>query len=350
MLRTTLLALVAPLVFLAACGKAKQTAATIAEDSALAHDIAMAGRDSLAEPVMTDLSTGTPSADSVASAPEALPVSAAPPAPMTPQRVQASAPRSEIKTSPARVEEKKSPPRVSEAARTKATASRLAGTAPALSLATPTTDPATGREMPARPTTSAPPLPLPETPPPEAVEPEPDQPEVVAESEPDVRVRAGSAAAPPARTGGGRVLDPTSGEPSSGTIPAGVALALNSRSRICTNVHRVGQTFNATVARPVSGAGGAVIPAGATALVEITELRRGGTEGEPIRMGFHVSSVSFGGNSYPVTATATSAAIARIRKKSSSGQAEAISPASEADGCVPTGGRINARLNSSIRF
>lgn len=343
------MALVAPLVFLAACGTETKTAATIAEDSALAHDIAMAGRDSLAEPVMTDLSTGSPAVDSVALAPEPVTVSVTPPAPKPPPPSRPVAARAETKKSAARVEEKKPAPRVPDP-RAKVSVPRLAARAPAVSLAKPTPDPASGREVPARPTTSAPPLPLPETPPPEAEEPEPDQPETpVVEADADNRVRAGSGAAAP-RTGGGRVLDPVSSEPASGTIPAGVSLALNSRSRICTNVHSVGQTFNATVARLVSGAGGAVIPAGATALVEITELRRGGSEGEPIRMGFRVESVTFGGNSYAVNATATSAAISRIRKKSSTGQAEPISPSAEADGCVPTGGRINARLNSSIRF
>jgi len=47
-----------------------------------------------------------------------------------------------------------------------------------------------------------------------------------------------------------------------------------SGSRICTNTNHVGDRFNATVTQAVVGSNGAVIPAGATASVEVTALKR----------------------------------------------------------------------------
>src|SRR6185503_3929208 len=59
-----------------------------------------------------------------------------------------------------------------------------------------------------------------------------------------------------------------------GSIAAGTEINLSSNSRVCTNTHKVGQRFSATVSNTVTGSNGATIPAGATATVEITELSR----------------------------------------------------------------------------
>src|SRR5215208_5502485 len=59
-----------------------------------------------------------------------------------------------------------------------------------------------------------------------------------------------------------------------GTIPAGATLSLASRSKVCTNTNNVGDRFNATVTSAVTGSNGAVIPAGATATIEVTQLKR----------------------------------------------------------------------------
>src|SRR5688572_25230960 len=59
-----------------------------------------------------------------------------------------------------------------------------------------------------------------------------------------------------------------------GTIPAGATLNLASGSKVCTNTHKVGERFNATLTNAVQGSNGAVIPAGATATVEVTQLKR----------------------------------------------------------------------------
>src|SRR2546423_4204222 len=170
-----------------------------------------------------------------------------------------------------------------------------------------------------------------------------------------------------------------------GTIPAGSTLTLASNSTVCTNTYKVGQRFNASVTDAISGSNGAVIPAGATAAVEVTELKRSENANDPVRMGFRVVSVSFGGHTYPVSATTTDAQVTRVKNQPKgkdvqkvvggaaigaiAGQilgrstkatvigaaaggaagAAAAAATSNYEGCVNSGSRITATLNSSTQ-
>lgn len=170
-----------------------------------------------------------------------------------------------------------------------------------------------------------------------------------------------------------------------GTIAAGSTLNLASGSTICTNTSKVGQRFNATLTQAVSGSNGAVIPQGATALIEITELKRSENVNDDVVMGFRVVSVSFGGKTYPVSATTSYAQVNKVRNQPKSkdvqkvvggaaigaiagqilgkstkatvigaavgGAAGAGAAAATAnyEGCVNSGGRITATLNSSTQ-
>ncbi len=170
-----------------------------------------------------------------------------------------------------------------------------------------------------------------------------------------------------------------------GTIAAGSTLNLASGTKICTNTSRVGERFNATLTQSVSGSNGAVIPAGATATIEITELKRSENVNDNVVMGFRVVSVSFGGKTYPVSATTSYAQVNKVRNQPKSkdiqkvvggaaigaiagqilgkstkatvigaaagGAAGAGAAAATAnyEGCVNSGGRITATLNSSTQ-
>jgi len=170
-----------------------------------------------------------------------------------------------------------------------------------------------------------------------------------------------------------------------GTIPAGATLSLASGSKICTNTSRVGERFNATVTSPVSGSNGAVIPVGATANVEVTELKRSENANDDVRMGFRVVSVTYGGHTYPISATTTDAQVSKVKNQPKSkdvqkvvggaaigaiaGQilgkstkatvigaaaggaagAAAAAATSNYEGCVNSGARITAQLNSSTQ-
>ena len=170
-----------------------------------------------------------------------------------------------------------------------------------------------------------------------------------------------------------------------GTIPAGSTLNLVSGSKICTNTNRVGERFSATLTSAVSGSNGAVIPAGATATVEVTELKRSENSNDNVVMGFRVVSVNFGGHTYPVSATTTYAQVSKVKNQPKgkdvqkvvggaaigaiAGQilgkstkatviggavgaaagAGAAAATANYEGCVNSGARLTATLNSSTQ-
>jgi len=171
-----------------------------------------------------------------------------------------------------------------------------------------------------------------------------------------------------------------------GTIAAGTALSLASSSRVCTNTNKVGDVVYATVQTPVTGSNGVTIPAGARVALTITQLKRSENANQKIQMGFRVESVSFGGNTYPVSASVTYAQVDRVRNEPQSKDVQkvatgaavgavlgrilgkstkstviggAVGAAAGAgaaattanyEGCVPAGGRITARLDNSVQI
>jgi hypothetical protein len=170
-----------------------------------------------------------------------------------------------------------------------------------------------------------------------------------------------------------------------GTIAAGSTLNLASGSKICTNTNKVGDHFTATVSNAITGSNGAMIPAGATADVEVTELKRSENANDNVVMGFRVTSVRFGGHTYPVSATTSYAEVNKVRNQPRSkdvqkvvggaaigaiagqilgrstkatvigaavgGAAGAGAAAATAnyEGCVNSGGKITATLNSATQ-
>lgn len=180
--------------------------------------------------------------------------------------------------------------------------------------------------------------------------------------------RPGSAAA----NGGGAV----------GTIAAGATLNLHATDKVCTNTNAVGDHVTATLDGAVAGTNGASIPSGATVNMTVTQLKRSENSGDPIVIQFAVNSVSFGGHTYPIDASVTSASVDRIRDeskakdlqkvgvgavagaiagkligKSTKGAviggaigagagAAAAAETANYQGCVPSGGSIVVKLNS----
>ncbi|HEY7897078.1 MAG TPA: hypothetical protein VIC03_01570 [Gemmatimonadaceae bacterium] len=170
-----------------------------------------------------------------------------------------------------------------------------------------------------------------------------------------------------------------------GTIAAGSTIALTSDSRVCTNTNQVGQTITGTVAQSVAGSNGATIPAGAKVALEITKLKRSENVKDNIEMDFRVKSVSFGGRTYPVTATVASAQVDRVKNQPSSKDVQKVATGaavgaivgqiighstkstviggavgaaagagtaaatSNYEGCVPNGGNITVKLDNSVQ-
>ncbi|HVS60107.1 MAG TPA: hypothetical protein VHE82_05380 [Gemmatimonadaceae bacterium] len=170
-----------------------------------------------------------------------------------------------------------------------------------------------------------------------------------------------------------------------GTIAAGSTLHLTSGSKVCTNTNKVGDHFTATLTDAITGSNGAVIPAGATADVEVTELKRSENANDNVVMGFRVTSVRFGGHTYPVSATTSYAQVNKVKNQPKSkdiqkvvggaaigaiagqilgrstkatvigaavggaaGAGAAVATANY-EGCVYSGGKITATLNSATQ-
>ena len=191
----------------------------------------------------------------------------------------------------------------------------------------------------------------------------------------------------PERTASGNTV--TSGEKSSGggavgMVAAGTSMSFASSSKVCTNTNKVGDRITATLGEAVTGTNGAVIPAGATAVIEITKLKRSENANDNIEIGFAVRSISFGGTSYNVDADVTSAAVERTRSATKSDDAKkviggavlgavigqvigkdtkgtvigaatgaaagtaAAAATANYDGCVNDGGRITIKLTSPL--
>jgi hypothetical protein len=170
-----------------------------------------------------------------------------------------------------------------------------------------------------------------------------------------------------------------------GTIPAGATLNLAAGSKVCTNTNHVGDRFNASVTNAIVGSNGAVIPAGATAVVEVTDLKRSENANDNVVMGFRIVSVNFGGHTYPISATTSYADVTKVKNQPKgkdvqkvvggaaigaiAGQilgkstkatviggaigaaagAGAAAATSNYEGCVNSGSRITGTLNSSTQ-
>lgn len=167
-----------------------------------------------------------------------------------------------------------------------------------------------------------------------------------------------------------------------GTVSVGSSMSFYSGQKVCTNTNTVGDRFTAQIAEPVQGSNGTVIPAGATAVVEITTLHRSQRSSDNIEIGLRVASITFNGKTYPVESEVSYAQVETVRGESNTagdaikgaaigavlGQilghrtkstvigaaggaaaGAAIGAANaKVDGCVPSGGRITVKLTQPL--
>lgn len=169
-----------------------------------------------------------------------------------------------------------------------------------------------------------------------------------------------------------------------GTIASGSEISLFSGQRVCTNTYQIGDRFTANVAESVQGSNGVAIPAGATAVIELTGLKRSENANDNIEMEFAVKSIAFNGKTYVVNSTVTSAQVEKVRNGDASNDARKVATGAvigaiagqifghktkstvigaatgaaagavvagatgKYDGCVPNGGRIAIKLNQAM--
>lgn len=179
---------------------------------------------------------------------------------------------------------------------------------------------------------------------------------------------------------------PSGSEGRVASIGAGTTIAMTSGARVCTNTHKPGDRFTATVTNAVQGSNGAVIPAGATAVVQVTSVERSENANDPARLGLVVQSVRFGGKTYPIDASITNVATETARESTKGDDAKKVIGGAIAGavigqilgkdtkstvigaatgaaagtaiamgtgdyaGCIPAGGNITVRLNSAAQI
>jgi hypothetical protein len=192
----------------------------------------------------------------------------------------------------------------------------------------------------------------------------------------------------PTRTPSGNVVEraPSGSEGRVAAIAAGTTIAMTSGTRVCTNTHKPGDRFTATVTNAVQGSNGAVIPAGATAVVQVTSVERSENANDPARLGLVVQSVRFNGKTYPIDAAITNVATETQRESTKKDDAKKVIGGAIAGavigqilgkdtkstvigaatgaaagtaiamgtgdyaGCIPAGGNITVRLNSAAQI
>jgi hypothetical protein len=177
----------------------------------------------------------------------------------------------------------------------------------------------------------------------------------------------------------------TNREGAVGVVSAGTSLALSSGQRVCTNTNSVGDRITATLAEAVTGSNGVVVPAGATAVLEVTSLGRSNQAGENMNIGLVVRSISYGGKTYPVNGQIVSAGVEQVKAADNNDAGKVVGGAAvgailgrilggksktkgtiigaaggaaagavlahqtaKYDACLPSGGRIVVRLDTPM--
>ncbi len=145
-----------------------------------------------------------------------------------------------------------------------------------------------------------------------------------------------SPAAPAPAIDTARASDST-GESPSGRLPAGTTIEVAAAGRVCSTTSTPGDQFGATVVAPVTGIGGAAVPVGATATLEVQRLEA------PTFIGVSADSLTVNGRSYGRRGTTT-----KVHEREFTAGAGRTGVGVGA--CIPTGGRITLTLRSPVVF
>lgn len=108
--------------------------------------------------------------------------------------------------------------------------------------------------------------------------------------------------------------------PTTGVIAVGTSFAVTNGARICTNTHKVGDRFTATLASAVTGTNGATIPAGATVTLAITESAISKNSKDNWKLAFDVVSVTVGSETLDIEGDVTRVATIEAVRSQSTGQ------------------------------
>ena len=113
--------------------------------------------------------------------------------------------------------------------------------------------------------------------------------------------------------------------PTSGAVAAGTTMQLAAGARICTNTHKEGDRFMATIRQDITGTNGAVIPAGSEVTLEVVESVRGENSADKIKLAFRPVSIAVRGDVVMLAGNVTQTGrIEAVRVQSTRTQAEKV--------------------------
>jgi hypothetical protein len=135
--------------------------------------------------------------------------------------------------------------------------------------------------------------------------------------------------APPAKTPAGNTVTPGPGAAAAktGTVSAGTTINLSAGEKVCTNTHKAGDRFIATVRETVTGSNGVTIPAGSKATVRVVSMKRSSNVNDKAEMVFAVENVQINGTTYPIQSELTFAEVNAEQRSGKDAQKVAIGAA-----------------------
>jgi hypothetical protein len=109
------------------------------------------------------------------------------------------------------------------------------------------------------------------------------------------------------------------------SAPAGTEFAVNLDEQLSTHGSAVGESFSATLSEAILASDGSVlIPAGATVNGRVTESRASSKAGEDAVLRVTFTSISSGGQSYPIDATTVEVASKLVNRDSNAAKAAKV--------------------------
>jgi hypothetical protein len=170
------------------------------------------------------------------------------------------------------------------------------------------------------------------------------------------------------------------------SVPAGTNFAVVINQELSTRSTTAGETFTATLSEPLLAADGTtLIPSGATVRGRVTESSKSGRAGEQAQLRIDFTSVSYGGETYSLSATTLDAEARLVNRDSKAAQAAKVGGGAVAgaiigrvigkstratiggaavgaaagtavaigtadvDAVIPAGARVTARLDTPVR-
>src|SRR5688500_1147261 len=101
----------------------------------------------------------------------------------------------------------------------------------------------------------------------------------------------------PAKTPAGNTVTagPGAAAAKMGTVSAGTTINLSAGEKVCTNSHKAGDRFIATVRETVTGSNGVTIPAGSKATVQVVSMKKSENARDQASIVLNVLNVEVGG-------------------------------------------------------